>query len=191
MSTPAAAGRPSDRGSLDFPNLKPSERPPKVESIFDFSDEALQQLRLWLEMHPPAIPVGQILGFSAFTALVAPTIQPATAETTASAVYTNLASVGPQLSGVPAGKYLLLFGCLAANSTGSGTSLMALSVNGATPIDDESSGTAQTGGVTAVMMAVAKTLSQDSNTIVAKYRSGAATAQFIRRWLIALKYSNA
>ena len=141
-------------------------------------------------MHPPAIPVGQILGFSAFNALVAPTIQPATTETTVSTAYTNLTTVGPQVSAVPAGKYLILFGCLAANSTGS-ASLMALSVNGSAGTDDESCGTAQTGGVTSVMVAVAKTLTLDSNTIVAKYRVVGGTGSFLRRWLIALKYSNA
>jgi hypothetical protein len=191
MSTPAAAGRPSDRGSLDFPNLTPTERKPKVDSIFDFSDEALQQLRLWLEMHPPAIPVAQVLGFAAFTALPAPTIQPGVAETTNSLVYTNLATVGPQLSGVPAGQYIILFGALASSSTGSAAALMGISINGAVALDAEATGTAQTGGTTAVMTAVVKTLPLASNSIVAKYRVDAGTGTYVRRWLIALKYSNA
>ena len=36
---------------------------PLVKNIFDFSAEALGQIRTWLEQNPPAIPVTQIIGF--------------------------------------------------------------------------------------------------------------------------------
>jgi hypothetical protein len=53
----------SERSHTDFPSLTPAGPVPKIRSIFDFTDEALQQLRLWLEMHPPAVPINSVLGF--------------------------------------------------------------------------------------------------------------------------------
>jgi hypothetical protein len=48
----------------DFPTLRAPGGVPKIHSIFDFTAEALGQLRLWLEMNPPSIPVDQVLGFN-------------------------------------------------------------------------------------------------------------------------------
>jgi hypothetical protein len=47
---------------MDFPELGPPGQKPIVNSIFDFSDQALAGLRLYLEQNPPAIPITSILG---------------------------------------------------------------------------------------------------------------------------------
>lgn len=39
---------------------------PFVTSIFDFSDEALQGIRNYLEINPPALPLANVLGYSSF-----------------------------------------------------------------------------------------------------------------------------
>ena len=53
----------TDRQTDTFAQFTPPGKLPKVNSIFDFSDQALAGLRLWLEQNPPAIAVTSIIGF--------------------------------------------------------------------------------------------------------------------------------
>lgn len=105
---------------------------PVVRSIFDFSAETLGELKTWFEGNPPAIPVTQVLGFSQFTAQAATRI--ATSESTSSTSYTNLATVGPTIGGLPSGKYVFLFGSILQ---GTAAPYMGLSINGSTPNDTD------------------------------------------------------
>lgn len=134
------------------------------------------------------IPVSQLSGFNQFVAQVAPTV--AAAESTASTAYTDLATVGPKISGMPGGAYLLLFGCNVLNSVASYRAHMSVDVNSAGAADADG---AQWVGTTdvSVMKAVAVSLTAESNTVTAKYRSSnaASSALFGSRWLIALKYA--
>lgn len=41
-----------------------NDKLPVVRSIFDFSAEALGELKTWLEQNPPAIPVTQVIGYT-------------------------------------------------------------------------------------------------------------------------------
>jgi hypothetical protein len=41
---------------------------PRIRSIFDFSAEALGQLKLWLDQNPPIIPLNQVQGIRYLTA---------------------------------------------------------------------------------------------------------------------------
>lgn len=163
---------------------------PVVRSIFDFSTEALGQLRTWLEQNPPSIPVTQILGFSQFTAQSAPTIE--TNEATASTSYVDLATVGPQLTGLPDGKYVILFGCLSSTSVPGFGAGMSVQVNSTTPTTPETL-VSLVSSLTPGAFGLAKTLNGGgNNTLTAKYATGGgATATYQRRWMLALRYSNA
>lgn len=134
------------------------------------------------------VPIGQVFGFSQFTANVAPFIV-ATEATTATS-YGDLATVGPVLTGIPDGKYLLLYGSQ-AYTTGGAVAFMSVQVN-STAAGDDDSAASTTGAAHSVMMTKIASLSNGSNTITAKYRELTAgqTATFQRRWLVALKFAN-
>lgn len=136
------------------------------------------------------IPISQISGFSGFTAQAATPV--ITSEGTTSTTFTNLATTGPELTGLADGQYVFIFGCSSVNS-GAATAQMSLSYNGAAPSGSDSadnsvnvfSGTAR---------AVTKTLSNGgNNTVTCKYMSssGASTATFYNRWLVGIKFANA
>ena len=161
---------------------------PVVTSILkDFSAEALGELRTWLEQNPPSIPVTQILGFTQFTVQQATPI--ITSETTTSATFTDLATVGPSITGLPDGKYVILFGSALSASAGA-NAIMGIKINSteATTADPtvQTNGTALTSAATAMV----KTLSNGgNNTLTARYESS-GTGTFAIRWLIAIRYAN-
>lgn len=179
---------PTDRNLNSFTTITSPGGLPKVNSIFDFSADALAQLRLWLEQNPPAIGISNILGFSQFTANSNSVI---TAETTTSASYTDLATVGPTLTGLPDGQYIILYGAASSSSaTGTQTAFVSVSVNGATAVDNDGAEN-QNNAIASVARAITSTLSNGgNNTITLKYRSTSGTATFAFRWLIALKFDN-
>lgn len=164
-------------------------RPPPVMSIFDFSAEALGELKTWLEQNPPSIPITQVIGYSQQTAQAAPYI--AVTETTTGTSFGDLATVGPQLTALPDGVYLVFYGCAAACATGDEADMGVQSNSDA--IDGQSSIVTLTTTFTSISGAVQKTLNAGgNNTLTAKYLSlKGGTASFGRRYLIALKISNA
>lgn len=165
--------------------------PALTNILKDCSAEFLGQLRTWLEQNPPAIPVTQILGFSQFTAQ-ADRVSNTASESTVSTTYTDLATVGPRLTGLPDGKYLVVFGAGAQTSVAGIGAVMSISVNGATPVDADGA-TVQSASIAGGTSAVLKTLSSGgNNTLSVQYRiDGAATGGWLLRWLIALRYANA
>lgn len=161
---------------------------PVVNSIFDFSADALGQLRTWLEQNPPAIPVTQILGFSQFTAASAPYI--GTTETTTSLSFSDLATVGPTISGLSDGQYIIMFGAAASAASGDEAD-MGIQINGANVDPTQTVVTLSTSFTPAAMAVVTRLSGGGNNTIVAKYLSlKGGTASFGRRWMIALRFSN-
>jgi hypothetical protein len=161
---------------------------PKITSIQrDFSGEALEQLRFWLEQNPPSIPITQIQGFVGFQFQAAPTL--AVQEATQSASYGDLSTVGPALTNMPDGQYVIFFGAHVLAGTAAG--VMSLSINGAGADDNDS--IAHEGTVGSPARALVKTLKGGGNSLVAKYKSGTGgqTVGFEFRWLIAGKYANA
>jgi hypothetical protein len=173
----------------DFPKLKPVGIEPQIRTIFDFTAEALGQLRLWLEMNPPAIPIKQILGFAQFTAQHSEVL---TSQTIGSPVntYRDLATVGPRLTELPKGKYVLLFGTN-YDASGGATGWMTPSVNGAAPNDNDAAVVAPVNPERFnLTRAVVKDLALDDNTITMKYKSTQSAPSFSFRWLIVLKYDN-
>ena len=49
------------------PNPQKPQPLTQITSLWDFTDAGLQDVRLWLEMNPPAIPIKNILGFQQTT----------------------------------------------------------------------------------------------------------------------------
>lgn len=172
----------------DFPTLTPPGTEPVVKDIYkDFTEEAWGQLRQRLTIDPPNIPIAQILGYSQSTPRRASVL---TSETTTSAAYTDLATAGPTLTGLPPGQYLLIVSAFMVTSAGSNFALIAPAVNGATPSDDTAAITGDTIQGTHAGFTVAN-LSLDNNTVVSKYRVLAgSTGTFQYRNLIAVKMAN-
>jgi hypothetical protein len=173
----------------DFPTLSPPGGTPKITSIFDFSAEALGQLRLWLEQNPPSVPISSVLGFQQFTAQSATKIS--TNEATNSTTYTDLATTGPEITGLPDGKYVIFFGAYGRCSSNAGGARMSVDVDGVGAHDAD----AATWNVTDAApgsTACLKTLSNaGNNTLTAKYRTDSTmTGTFADRWMIALRYAN-
>lgn len=143
--------------------------------------------RKWLR-DAPVFPISQVFGFTQFTVMAAPPV--VTSEATSSTAYVDLATVGPTLTGVPDGNYLIAYGALMQNSVSGAGSAMSIQVNGTTAADADWAQT-QTNVLVSVMRLTTKALSNNgSSTITAKYRAGSNTATFRDRWMIALKYSN-
>lgn len=164
--------------SLSFPE----DLPPKFKSwLIDF-----------IAVNIPQIPISQIVGFSQFTAtpsFIAPN------EATMSQTYVDLATLGPQISGLADGKYLFLLAAQVVKGVVNDGGMASLSCNGSTPVDADSLILSDTSAVaqnTTVSRAVQKTLAGGGNNVVTmKYRTiNASSISFANRSLIALRYGN-
>lgn len=137
----------------------------------------------------PQIPVSQLSGFRSFTSTHD---EIPNAETISSTTYTDLATVGPQLTDLSDGSYSFLFGCNYSSSAG-GDGYMALSVNGAAPSDAlaayiRPSVANRYNLVRGVEMTIK---SGAANTVKAQYRVSSGTNGFESRWLIGQRTGNA
>lgn len=136
------------------------------------------------------IPVSQLSGFTSFAAQ-SNVVGTGATETTTSTSYTNLATVGPTLTGLPDGLYVVLFGAGMKISSGTGAA-MSVQVNAATAVDADGCVTESTLLVPSSRGFLATLNNAGNNTLTAKYKTYIVTetASFIRRWMIALKYQN-
>jgi hypothetical protein len=175
--------------SSSFSEFTQPGKKPVVNSIFDFSAEALGEIRLWLEQNPPAVPITSVLGFSQFTA------QQASASSTDAGVtattYAAFTSGGPSLTGIGPGKYLVIVAC-DIRSNSSALPRMGYSVNGAAPADTSSCAVQVSGGFISVVKPTLETLSLASNTLQAqrKIDTAVGSGDFGYRSLTVLKYAN-
>lgn len=141
------------------------------------------------------IPIGQIVGFSGFTAQFDNVV--AEAHTTSN-VYADASvsgGAGPELDGLADGQYVLFFGGSGGGDFATNTTYhIAASVNGSTPTDDQSAEFASDRGNTSGAMIVIATLNNDgNNNVKCVYRSSDGTdrGNIRYRWLVALKFANA
>lgn len=132
------------------------------------------------------IGIGQIVGFNQFTLQGAPQI--GGDETTSSVTYTNLATVGPELDGIPAGQYAFFFGAVL---TGSATSWMSLKVNTTEANDDDAILCGGSALPVPCMTVVTKTLTDPNNTVLCRYKVDAGTCHYTKRFLYGLRFANA
>lgn len=148
----------------------------------------------YIAVNQPQIPISQILGFAQFTAIAATPIgtSAASSESTASTSFTDLATVGPQLTGLADGKYVIIFGASIRSATNGEDHYMSVDANGAGASDaDALFGT--NGNRYAAARAITKTLQNGgNNSLTAKYKTGNAASDVhaSHRWLLALKYAN-
>ena len=154
-----------------------------LNSIYDLSPEFLSELKLWIEQSGVPIPVNQLVGFTRFV----PQANKGTGGSTGSTTYTTVGT-GPSITGLPPGKYLLLFGASATNSASD--SRMAVSVNGDTPTDTDSvymvGGAIKKFGMAARLV----TLTGNSNTLTGVFKTvSGGTTSFSDPWLLAVRYA--
>lgn len=138
------------------------------------------------------IPIGQIVGFSQFTAQTTDSIL--SQGTTTSATYTDLSDeAGPTLSTLPDGMYLFLYVAALQASVGGHSANMSLSFNGVAPSDNDAIFSHETELVSCAGFTISTLKNGGNNTVEAKYRSGSAgdTTTAASRRLVALKFANA
>lgn len=195
MTSPAYGARPESLRIDDAQTEAPDWflryfRKAMTDVLFNIPDQTVTWLTDQVALRGLAVPIGQVIGFSRFTAN--PATDVAAAETTTSTTYGDLATVGPTLTGVPDGSYLVIFGCFASTDTDGFISRMSIQVNGTAAADADSLATGNQYGVS-LMRIVSKTLSTGgNNTITAKYKTQTAThtSSFSDRWMVALRYAN-
>jgi hypothetical protein len=160
-----------------------------LQDPLGFPEEFKGWLPEWITQAGIDIPIGQVIGFTQFTAQAAPTI--ATAESTTSTSFVDLTTPGPTLTGLPDGVYLILFGAAASISAPGDIALMGVKVNATEAADADTTRTSVDQAESATR-AIVKTLDGGgNNTLLARYRSGGGTAAFRNRWLVAIRISNA
>lgn len=142
----------------------------------------------YIAVNGSPIPPSQVLGLRSSRAVQS---QILTSESTASTTYTDLATVGPTISGLSDGTYLLTFGCI-FNSAAGGDGYMSVSSNAATPSDNDAAfANASAAGRFNIVRAVLVTLSnQNNNSVNMQYRVTSGTNSFRYRWLIAQRVGN-
>jgi hypothetical protein len=133
------------------------------------------------------IPISQITGFSQGSGQYSFV---GTVETTTSLTYTDLTTVGPQLT-VTDGQYAIFHGSLMQCVSGGGSvATQSVSVNGVTPIDADGTATNAATMLIPGMIALFKTIATGANnTIKVQYKGNdaAKTFQFRNRWLFAIR----
>ena len=175
-----------------------------------FADEVRQVLTDTLNLPQPfvdymvqyqalnglSIPVSQLTGFAAFTTNSAAEVGAGSFESTASGTYTDLPSVGPTLTNLTNGYYVVIVSCgltvVSNGFAGGARALMSPSVNSGTPADTDAAYNEGQSIVKSVGFSTQK-LSNGTNTLTAKYRVSTGsgwTAQFTDRRMFALKYAN-
>jgi hypothetical protein len=149
-----------------------------------------QWLTTWSEVNPPTLPISQVFGFSGYVAQLARAGTGTGLEGRLSAAYGNLATVGPELSSLVDGNYLLLYGAQAERG-GTSTAYMAPSVNGAAAADSAAAWSQSDTLIATVNASLAVLNAGGLNDVVMQYRSedGVSTCQWGARWLVAFKYS--
>ena len=163
-----------ERKALQRSLSLPEDLPPRFKSwLIDF-----------IAVNIPQIPVSQIIGFKQIDQVEVSTNEVATGESTTSGTYTDLSTVGPQLTTLRDGRYVVFFGASSWNN-GSQVSYMSPSINGATALDVNAAMSSVTTAIS-VTRALSVDLTSGTNTLVCKYRTDFATlGSYQARWLIA------
>lgn len=140
---------------------------------------------------PLTLTTSSLLDFARFT-IKSSDFVPAL-EATPSVSYADMVNVGPTLSSLPDGRYLVIVSAIMrVNGTSGDGSYMSPSINGSNPSDADG---ARNNSLSEVGVAgfSLQTLTAGNNTIVAKYRVStgtSSTASFSQRKMFALRYAN-
>jgi len=175
----------------DWANASQPGTTPKINSIFDFSAEALGQLKLWLEQQGLNLPVSNILGFSQFTARYAAEDSEGHMTSTSFGDPNVSGAAGPEITGVPPGQYVLLFGGSGTTSNAASRAILGVNINGAGAADAEAVEINTVGPHASVSRAIVKTVTVPNTSIKLVLRStGGNDIDFRYRWLVTLRYAN-
>lgn len=149
-----------------------------------FPDEFKSWLQDWIAVNIPKIPVSQIFGFKIQSVKTGPEV--ATAQSTSSTSFTDLATVGPTVENLVNGFYVVMFGANRSTTPFDPGIIMGLSIDGAAPDTaqvanlNENNG----GGIALVDLSGG----DHQHTITAKYKvATAGTSTVSDRWMHALK----
>lgn len=152
-------------------------------------DQFMAYLMDYVQTSGLVIPIGQVFGFAGFTAQQAnsSSVDAAVSAT----VYANFTADGPELSGLSAGRYLIVVSCDIQAVAGA-FPRMGYSVNGAAPDDTASCACQVSGGYISVSKPSLVTLTADANTLTSQRKIDAAvgSANFGFRSITALRYDN-
>lgn len=137
------------------------------------------------------IPIGQVIGFSGFTPKVAAPLN-TQGTITSSTPGDCTDGVGPSLTGLPDGQYLLLFGGGCSAPTAGHSANIGFSANGGAVDTNNVAWTHTTDLVATARAAIVTLNSGGGNSVVLKYFSGIGTdtTMYALRWLVAIKYAN-
>lgn len=162
--------------------MDPEEFREYLKHPLHFPDEFKSWVGDWFATNIPKIPISQVYGFKVHSVKTAPPIS--AEESTSSTSYTDLATVGPTLSSLANGFYLVLFGAdVWVDPTN--VKYMGVSIDGAA-VDPSTEAAMEVGNSGRVFLA---DLSQGNHqhTLQAKYRVASGTQSFADRWLSVLK----
>jgi hypothetical protein len=136
----------------------------------------------WFATNVPKLPISQVFGFK-LDRLRSDDI--ALSETRNSSSYGDMATVGPSLTGLGRGFYLLIFGFSKPASDFNTTEVKASpSINGSTPVDADAA--RRTLGGSALRSLVVE-LPLEDNSVVLKYAVASGTRNIEQRFLHAFK----
>lgn len=175
----------------DEPYLSPDERK-VVKRLLghpeDFPEEFWSAVIQKVALDGQPIPQSQVQGLNQLSPSAAQTI--VTGESTSSLSFVDLSTVGPQITGLSNGTYLVNFGCqiLTAGDVG----IMAIQSNTTSIAGTNDAAFA---GGSPMNITVSRSVlvildEANNNTLCAKYAVTAGTQEFSKRWMTALKVGN-
>lgn len=136
------------------------------------------------------LPISQVQGFTQF---VAQQDVVTANESTSSSTYVDLATVGPQITGLSKGKYIILYGCAIAGASDT-DGLASVSINGAAPDDNDGiHGGSPAGDILSISAArvLVKDLAENENTLKMQFRVElGSSVTFWQRWLVTLRIAS-
>lgn len=156
----------------------------------EFDPFRMEEIRKYLEIHPPSLSIEQLQGYARNIFQEAPNIT--TSQTTTSTSPADLATVGPTLGSLQDGKYAIFLMTLIKAGT-AGVSYAGVKVNSTEPSTSPSDSVSSdiTAGSLPAFGIFLKTLSGGgSNTLTVRYWTTAGTATYANRRMVMFRYSN-
>jgi hypothetical protein len=190
MSLFEEAGVPLEKAAKDR-NLTDFDRKvfESISKALWLPNEFKEYMVQYLALNQPPISISQVIGFSGFSAQF-DSEQDSNVETTASTSFTDLATVGPLITGLPDAEYMLIYASVAKNSLLNDAARIAPEVNSTVATIADAAETQLTSYGSIVGFAKKSLANGGNNTVTLKYATSAGTASFYRRRLIALKIAN-
>jgi hypothetical protein len=166
-----------------------NEERQNVRRLLSFPEEFPPEFKEWLldylAVNIPQIPIGNIMGFSQYQAVVGTRVDGQGSTTSTS--YVDLDGGNPIITGLGAGDYLIFHGCAIESSGSTITARQTVKYNEETALSDNAIMSDSTSIVSSSRV-VTKTFTNNNNQIKCQYAvEGVGTGYFQLRWLIALK----